>query len=169
MKMTTALLESLIQNYGFKKPEKGKLPTMDYVYPSYTADGNTEEFRFSEGLRRELGARAGIVKDSFKGKSIAYTFNESMMYEVAKIAPRLGLEEQLSGNMNSIYAYPPLLFVGSNGKDFKAYVVKPVADYSMAWFELTDEEAKKVHENLEKKAEEKPYRSMVDKLLGYFR
>ena len=169
IKMTQdKMLESLVHNYNFKAQKAGKLPTIDYVYPSYTADGNTEDFRFSESLRYELAERAQVVTDSFKGKKVVYTLDESVMLEVADIAPRLGLKEQIKGEINSIYSYSPLLFIASDGKDFKAYVVKPVIDYSMAWFELTEDETKKVKENLEKKADKKPYKTLAQRVMGYF-
>jgi len=155
--MKNETIDALVQSYDFKKVEKGKLPTIDFVYPEKTADGNTEAFRFYPELRAELAEREGVVREGLKGKDVIRTWDDEVLLEVGKIAPRLGLEEQITGKINSIYAYAPLLFVGYKGEEFACYVVKPVIDHSMAWFELTKEEKKGVEEMLVKKAKEKPY------------
>lgn len=168
MKMMTQkdLFKALIQNYGFKTVKADKLPTVDYVYPDYTADGNTENFRFSSNLRRELRERASVVTTNLHSKEfIAWTHSDAILNEVASIAPRLGIEEQLSGKINSIY-YNPILFIGANSSDasISAYTVKPVIDGSMAWFEFAEQERLAVDANLRRKAEEKPYRGLFARL-----
>jgi len=160
-----SMLESLAQNYNFNIERCGKLPTIDYVYPDYLKDGNTEQFRFSSTLRKELSDRAYIVRNDLKNKKVAYTLNEKILQEVGKIAPRLGIAEQLSGKYNTIY-HDPLLFVGLNESDFSAYIVKIVADGNGAWFELTPQEKQGIRENLNKKAEEKPYRTLLQRIFG---
>ena len=142
--MTTQIQEemiaALIQNYRFKRTIESRLPTIDFVYPDYTGNGNTEAFRFSETLRRELKERADIVREDLKDKSLLWTPNEAVLLEVGKYFPRLGLDEQISGKINSIYTYSPILFVGFGENDFASYVVKPVVDKSMSWFELSAHE-----------------------------
>jgi hypothetical protein len=165
---STQLIKSLIQNYDFKKSKKGKIPTIDYVYPDYTSDGNTEAFRFSSSLRDELRERASIVISDLKGKEVLWTNNEPLLLEVGNIAPRLGLEEQIIGNLNSIYNYAPLLFIGESSEQRSAYVVKPLINISMAWFELTSGEKGEVWAMLERKAEDKPYRNLMQKVLFGF-
>ena len=160
------MLEALVQNYGFKKAEYAKLPTIDFVYPDFTADGNTESFRFSQSLRAELRSRANIVRENLAGKNLAWTLEEPIMLEVGKVAPRLGIEDQITGKINSIYSYNPLLFTGEYGNEFAAYVVKPVVDASMAWFELTKEEQTELKEILEKKAQMRPYKNLFQKLFS---
>jgi hypothetical protein len=166
IRMNENMLEALVQNYNFKMEKKGKLPTIDFVYPNFTADGNTEEFRFSYSLEQQLRDRAHLVREGLEGRRVAYTLDETTLLEVGKVAPRLGLEEQISGKINSIYSYAPLLFIGVSQNDFKAYVVKPLVDASMAWFELTEEETAKVKNLLEKKAEEKPYKTLIQRIFG---
>jgi hypothetical protein len=158
------MLDALVQNYQFKLPKKGKLPTINYVYPDFTADGNTESFRFCSNLRSELSARADIVRNNLAEKRVAYTSSEQMLLEVDEIAPRLGLSDQIHGRINSIYSYSPLLFVGVQNDDFSAYVVKPLIDASMAWFELTQDELHHVHNNLQHKVQLKPYRNFMQRL-----
>jgi len=164
IKTRSNMLEALVQNYGFKKTSYEKLPTIDFLYPDYTANGNSEDFRFFPKLRSELRERSKIVRENLAGKSLVWTLDEQTMLEVDKIVPRLGLDDQISGKINSIYSYSPFLFVGQNEKDFAAYVVKPVIDASMAWFELTNEEQDKVYALLAKKAADKPYRSFIQRL-----
>jgi hypothetical protein len=160
-------IKSLAKNYSFKIEKAGKLPTIDYVYPDYIQDGNSEAFRFYEGLRKELSTRAEIVRDGLKDKEVAYTLNDSTLLEVGEIAPRLGLKELIKNEINSIYScYSPLLFIGMNEKDFTAYVVKVIPDGDMAWFELTKSETDSIKDNLIKKAEEKPYKSLLERILG---
>jgi len=154
----THMLEALAQNYQFKIEKPGKLPSINYVYPDYTADGNTEAFRFDCDLRRELSDRAESVRQNLEGKKVAYTSDKSTLLEVGKIAPRLGLEEQISREINSVYSsYAPLLFIGVDESNFTAYIVKPIIDTSMAWFELTQDETQSVRNMLREKAEAKPY------------
>jgi len=161
------ILEALVQNYNFKREKPGKLPTIDYVYPDYTADGNTEAFRFDSGLKSELSDRAKLVRQSLADKQVTYTLDESILLEVGKIAPRLGLKEIIKGEINSVYStYKPLLLIGVNEEDFAAYVIKPVIDGSMAWFELTKDEAQRVRDNLTEKVEAKPYRTLLQKIFG---
>jgi hypothetical protein len=160
-------IKSLAKNYSFKIEKPGKLPTIDYVYPDYIKDGNSEAFRFYEGLRKELSDRAEIVRTGLKDKDIAYTLSDSILLEVGEIAPRLGLKELIKNEINSIYScYSPLLFVGINETDFAAYVVKVIPDGDMAWFELTKSETDNIKDNLIKKAEEKPYKTLLQKILG---
>jgi len=160
------MLEALVQNYHFKIAKPERLPTIDYVFPDYTADGNTEVFRFDAGLRRELSDRADIVRRNLAGKTIAYTLDESILLEVGEIAPRLGLKEQISGEINSPYTYVPLLFIGVSEENFVAYVVKPFIDANMVWFELTPDETQKIKENLEEKAAARPYRTLLQRIFG---
>lgn len=162
------LTRALVQNYGFKETSLAKLPTIDYVYPDFTADGNTESFRFSEELRRELAAGATKVKQRLSDKSIVWTNNSETLIEVHPIAPRLGLEDQITRKINSIYSYDPILFIGADN-DFVAYVVKPVINADMAWFELTASETEGVKKMIEKMAAEKPYRTLFQKILGGLR
>ena len=160
------MLEALVQNYDFKKAKYETLPSVDFVYPNYTADGNSEEFRFSSNLRNELAKRSDVVREDLKGKNLVWTLNEKTMYEIAKIAPRLGLEEQMSGAINSIYSYSPILFVGQNDSDFSTFIVKPLVNTSMAWFELTSKEKNEVRALLEKKAEARPYKTFFQRLFS---
>jgi hypothetical protein len=167
------LIKALVQNYGFKRTEFNKLPTMDYVYPDFTGNGNTESYRFSAGLRKDLASRSGVVTADLTGKNIAWTSNERVLLDVDKIAPRLGLEDQITGKINSIYAYPPLLFIatGNQADSFTSYVVKPViSGFSggpdMAWFEMTSDEKVKTQELIDKYVTEKPYRSLMQRVFG---
>jgi hypothetical protein len=161
-----AILAALVQNYRFKRTSNSKLPTIDCVYPSYTSDGNTEAFRFSSDLRGELKERESLVKESLAGKNIIWTTNREILLGAGKLAPRLGLEDQITGKINSIYSYAPILFVGLDSEQFTSYVVKPVIDCSMAWFELTSKETLEVKDYLETKAREKPYRNLIQRIIG---
>lgn len=160
------MLDALVQNYQFKKVKSGRLPTIDYVYSAVVEDGNSEAFRFDGRLRRQLSLRAQGVHESLTDKLVAYTTDENMLLEVGEIAPRLGLREQITGEVNSVYTYAPLLLVGVDVDAFEAYVVKPVVDASMAWFELSDAEREGVHGLLSHKAEEKPYRTLLQRIIG---
>ena len=164
---TTQMIEALVHNYAFDRASYEKLPTINFVYPDYTADGNTEAFRFSEELERELNDRANVVREGLDGKTLAWTSDEETMLEVDKIAPRFGLDELISGKINSIYSrYRPFLYVGQDDEEFVAYVVKPLVTAEMAWFELTPEETRALHELLTAKAEERPHRGIIQKLFG---
>ncbi|MCD6464089.1 hypothetical protein J7L02_01020 [Candidatus Woesearchaeota archaeon] len=147
------LLESLVKEYGFKKVKNmSKLPTIDFVYPNTIQDGNTESFRFDDVLRMRLAKRSSIVKEQLAGKKIAYTSDEDLLLEVSNIIPRLGLKELINNEINSVYAYKPLVFIAADEKEFVAYVVKPIVDYSMVWFELTPEETQALQQFLTEKA-----------------
>lgn len=158
------VFKALLQNYGFRKPNV-RLPTINFVYPSFTANENIEEFKFSQTLERELREREYIVREDLRNKKVIWTANEDILLESGEIAPRLGIEEQINGKINSIYSYSPLLFLGANENNFSAYVVKPLIDTSMAWFEFTDEERNNLRELFVKKAEERPYRSLIKRIL----
>ncbi len=158
------MLEALAQNYSFKIKKQSKLPPINYVYPDYTSDGNAEDFRFDSGLRKKLSTRENIIRQNLNGKKIAYTSDKSILLEVGEIAPRLGLKEQISGEVRGSYIYAPLLFVGKNGIGFTAYVVKPIIDASMAWFELTQDETKNIRKNLKEKIEAKPYKTLLQRI-----
>lgn len=151
------LLKALIQNYDFKQVKVTELPTIDYVYPSNCAFGNSEIFRFDPDLRNELSAGASKVRQTLQVKILAYTFNNSILSAVDKIEPSIGLDDLLSERINSIYAYEPFLFVGLDETNFVAYVVKPIVDGRMAWFELSSATNERVKEYLQTKATEKPY------------
>ncbi|GEM_PF-1617458 len=161
------LVQALLQNSGFKAV-KGNLPTIDFVYPAYTADGLSEAFRFSHTLLNELAEGKGRVVSTVAEKTVVWTAEESLLLQVDPIAPRLRLKEQISGKVNSIYSYAPMLFVGVNDADFVAYVVKPIIDARMAWFELTPEETIGVRSILEKCAEANPYRSPLQRFGDFF-
>jgi hypothetical protein len=167
--MRNEFIDALVQNYGFERKNLGNMPSVDFVYPNFTADGNTESFRFSTDLRTELQARANIVYTELDGKELIWTPRYETLFEVAEIAPRLGIREQLTEAINSVY-YEPFLFVGvgekAGQKDIRAYVVKPIVDFNMAWFELTDEEQKKTIGLLEKMAQNKPYKTLMQRLFG---
>ena len=124
--------KALVQNCGFKKAKYEKLPTIDFAYPDYTTDGTTEAFRFDAGLRNELRDRATIVRDKLKDKTIIYTLDQPTLYEVEKIAPRLGMEEDRT--KNTLCPYAPLLFTGLDNEEFEAFVVKPLITNQMNWF-----------------------------------
>jgi len=158
------VLKALIQNFEFRI-ERG-LPTVNFVYPDYTADGLTEMFRFDSGLRHQLWERAHRVHDSLGGRQVAHTLSESILLEVDKIVPRLRLGEHIRGKVNVIYPYAPILFVGIGEADFSAFIVRPIVDASMAWFELTQAETDGVRDLLLAKAESKPYRSFLQRVLN---
>jgi hypothetical protein len=158
------IISALVQNYGFKHVLYEEMPTIDFVYPDYTADGNTEAFRFNHALRSNLLARAEIVRTQLRDSSIIRTFDINLLLEVGIIAPRLGLEEQITGKINGVYSYAPLLFAGFSERAFNTYVVKPIIDASMAWFELTNDETNNTKELLIRKAQEKPYRNFIQRL-----
>jgi hypothetical protein len=160
----TKMLKALIQNYGFKIMKNNKMPTINLVYPSYTADGNTEEFRFSESLCRELSARASIVKTDLSDKLIVWTNDEDTVIGLDKLIPRMRLEEQTK--INSIYSYAPLLVVGAGDESLSAYIVKPIVDGRIAWFELTGEEKGKIEKHLSEKAEARPYRNLIQRIFS---
>ena len=161
------ILKSLVQNYNFKEVSSKRLPTINFVYPDFTADGNTEDFRFSSTLRRELREREYLVREALKDKSLVWTNNKSTLEEIDPIAPRLGIGDLISERINSVYSgYAPLLFVGANDKSFESYVVKPVVDGSMAWFELTPKERCSVENLLVQKAEARPYQTFIQRILG---
>jgi hypothetical protein len=163
-------LKALVQNYDFKKAEHNKLPTIDFLYPDYTADGNTEAYRFSSTLRAELAERTPLVREAFQGKDLAWTYNDATLQEIDSIAPRLGIDEIISGRINSIYSIgAPILFVGASDSSFQAYVVKPIVDGHMAWFEFTSQEKCGVSDLLARKAAEKPYRTWTQRVFGGLR
>ena len=168
--MENQILGALVQNFGFQHPKKGKLPTVDFVYPDYIADGLSEAFRFYESLRQELSERSPLVQKSFEDKEVIYTNNEAVLLEVAEVAPRLRLKEQIKGEVNSIYAYCPLLFVGADPTDseYSIFVVNPIPGSWMAWFELTKEETQKIIELLRLKAKEKPCRNIWQRISEFF-
>lgn len=159
------LIKALVQNYGFKKTNEARLPTIDYAYPENICDGNSEEFRFSQSLRVELHRGAGHIRCTFVGKDILWTMQEDILDGVDKIAKRLGIEAQISGRINSIYAYSPLLFTGFGKDESVSYVVKPVIDHSFAWFTLTKPENEEVRKFLEERARENPYRGIFQRFL----
>ncbi|MDP3882162.1 MAG: hypothetical protein Q8Q31_04780 [Nanoarchaeota archaeon] len=160
------MVKALVQNQGFKRTDFDKLPTIDFVYPDFTADGLTEEFRFERGLRRQLAERTDLVRDKLRNKEIVWTSDEKVLLEVHPITPRLRLEEQINGNVNTIYNYAPMLFAGFDKSDFGVYVVKPIVNESMAWFELTTDEKIATYGLLMKKAEDRPYRTWTQRLFG---
>lgn len=167
--MKNEVLEALVRNYGFKKAEFQRLPTIDYAYPDYVANGNNEEFRFSPELRYELAQRKGEVTKDLENKSIVWTYDEGTLREIGNIAPRLGLKELIDGEINSIYSFAaPILFVGMEGEALTAYVVKAIPDNRMAWFELTPSEKEEVKNLIKQKAKEKPAKGLVQKLKGLF-
>ncbi len=163
---TNKVLSSLIQNYSFRRAKESRLPSIDYVYPDFTADGNTEAFRFSENLRAELSQRNNVVRQGLHGRDLTWTTNENVLLEVGKIAPRIGLEEQITGKINSIYSYAPILFLGFSNEDVASYVVKPAITEEMAWFEFSAEEKENVAKLLERMANEKPYRNFLQRIFG---
>lgn len=166
--MKNLTLKALIQNFGFSVcRSEEELPPIDYVYPSYTADGLTESFRFCAELRYDLSKRESVVQDTLKGKEIILTRDQALLLEVDEIAPRLRLKEQLSDRCNSVYNYYPILFVGgSDDSNLTIFLVKPTVVRTMAWFEFTEDETSKICRILTGKANKKPYRSLWQKLIG---
>ncbi|MBP7708566.1 hypothetical protein KA107_02680 [Candidatus Pacearchaeota archaeon] len=167
--MSNRFIDALVQNYGFKKTTEARMPTVDYVYPNFTADGNTESFRFSESLRAELKSRRGLVYSALAGKDLAWSYEDSIMREVAGIAPRLGIREQLNKEGNFIY-HNPLLFLGVEKtgcpQSAIAYVAKPLVTWDMAWFELTDKELSETRNLLQTLADQKPYRTVMQRIFS---
>ncbi|MBM3232820.1 hypothetical protein FJZ18_01490 [Candidatus Pacearchaeota archaeon] len=160
-------IDALVQNYRFKRiTNRWKLPSVDFVYPSYTADGNSEAFRLSPELRTGLAARAEVVWDGLEDRDTCWTSDEKVLLEVGKVAPRLGIEEQITRKINSVYSYSPLLFAGFGQNEVNAYVVKPIVNGEMAWFELTPDETGKVGGMLERMAQERPYRNIIQRVMG---
>lgn len=157
------MLESLVQNHNFRVIDYEKLPSIDFVYPSYTMDGNSEAFRFDESLRYQLSKGEESVRISLRDKKIAFSNEESLLLEVGQISPRLGLKEQLSREINSIYSYKPVLLIGTKNDSFISYVIKPIITYHMAWFELNPQENEEIESILIKKSEEKPYRGFLQR------
>ena len=164
------IVKSLVHNYGFKKTSYDSLPTIDFVYPSHVQECNREDFRFSNEVRRKLASRANIVREDLKNKELIWTNNPQLVMEADSAAPRIGFDAIINGKINSVYSlYSPMLLLGfgENGeKDFSAYPVKAIPlDYriggQMFWHELKDEESKKLYETLSRKAEEKPYKNLM--------
>lgn len=152
------MFKALVQNYQFKEEKKGSHPSVDYIYAP-GSDGTDESFRCDEGLRIHLHKTAKVVKECLDSRRVIYTMEKVLLDEVSDIAPRLSIREEQSGEINTVYSrYSPLLFLATDSADFHPYVVKPIINRVMAWFELGDVEKGLLLKNLAQKADVKPYR-----------
>jgi len=107
------------------------------------------------------------VRRSLEDKKIIATHNKEVLLGIDQIALRLDLREQITkyGDL-----YDPLLVVGLDKKgtenNFIAYVVIPIMNGQMAWFELTEKENIDVRNYLMELAEEKPYKSLIERIVN---
>lgn len=170
------IVQSLVHNYRFKRTNYDSLPTIDFVYPNFVQDCNREDFRFSSEIRRELAKGKSDVQESLRDKEVVWTRDNSLVMLADNVVPRVGLGELINGKINSIYSlYAPMLFLGfgKDKNDFVAYPVKAIPlDYriggQMFWYQLTEGETSSLYSDLIGKAEEKPYKTLSDKLMGLF-
>ncbi len=169
------IVKSLVHKYGFKRTSYDSLPTIDFVYPDFVQDCNREDFRFSHEVRRELAKREGVVRESLRDKELIWSNHPGLVMLADSTAPRVGLGDIINGKINSVYSfYAPMLFLGfgKEENEFVAYPVKaiPLDDRiggQMFWHQLTEEETSSLYELLIKKAEERPYKSLIQRIKDF--